>query len=416
MSENNIIPVLVGADLNCYNVARAFHERYGIISYAFGRYAISATKYSKIISFTAVSDLDNPAVLIDTLNTFAKEHPGKRLILFACTDDYAALIIKNRELFDPAYEINSPSREIYETLSRKADFYTLCDKHGILYPKTVVFEQIPVEADVTEDTLGFGYPLIVKPSDSALYWKHPFDGMKKVYVSHSPAETVKIIGEIYGAGYPDKIIVQKMVPGGDSCMRVLTAFSDQNGKVKMMCLGHVMIEEHTPKGLGNHAAIIGEKMPELTEQFRKLLEDIGYTGFSNFDIKYDETDGTYRAFEINLRQGRSNFYITANGVNLAGLVCGEDLSKDENVAVENGYVTFKEERFWHLVPKSVAYTYTEDRVLADQAKALAKAGKSVSSLWYKPDFKGNPLRFFCVLEQLRRQKKKFKKYYPVQGK
>ena len=32
-----ITPVLLGGDLNCYNVARAFHEKYGVCSYAFGR-------------------------------------------------------------------------------------------------------------------------------------------------------------------------------------------------------------------------------------------------------------------------------------------------------------------------------------------------------------------------------------------
>ena len=50
MTDAKITPVLLGADLNCYNVARAFHMQYGVKSYAFGRYAVSATKYSKIIN------------------------------------------------------------------------------------------------------------------------------------------------------------------------------------------------------------------------------------------------------------------------------------------------------------------------------------------------------------------------------
>ncbi len=51
---------------------------------------------------------------------------------------------------------------------------------------------------------------------------------------------------IYASGYPDRMVLQKMVPGGDDHMRVLTAFSDENGKVRAMCLGHTMVEEHTP--------------------------------------------------------------------------------------------------------------------------------------------------------------------------
>lgn len=43
---SDIVPVFLGADLNCYNFARAFHEAYGVESYAFGRYPMAPTKYS----------------------------------------------------------------------------------------------------------------------------------------------------------------------------------------------------------------------------------------------------------------------------------------------------------------------------------------------------------------------------------
>ena len=59
-----LYPVLLGGDLNCYNVARAFHEAYGVRSAAFGRYPVSATKYSTIIDFTAIPDIDNDDVML----------------------------------------------------------------------------------------------------------------------------------------------------------------------------------------------------------------------------------------------------------------------------------------------------------------------------------------------------------------
>ena len=40
---SNIQPVLIGADMNCYSVARAFHEAYGVTSHAFGRWPMGDT-------------------------------------------------------------------------------------------------------------------------------------------------------------------------------------------------------------------------------------------------------------------------------------------------------------------------------------------------------------------------------------
>ena len=133
-----------------------------------------------------------------------------------------------------------------------------------------------------------------------------------------------------------------------------------------------------------------------------------YTGFSNFDIKYSGTPGDYRVFEINLRQGRSNYYVTATGMNIAKLVV-EKWSDGGTDCVLN-----KNEVFWHHVPAQVAFTYTEDKDLVARAKALKAQGREACSLLYKPDLMWNPVRYACVLEQLRRQFKKFKMYYPVQ--
>ena len=93
MMNPEIIPVLLGADLNCYSVARAFHEAYGVVSYAFGRYNLGTTDHSKIVRYTHVDNLDTAGVLLPMLENFAKEHTGKLLILVGCTDAYADLII-----------------------------------------------------------------------------------------------------------------------------------------------------------------------------------------------------------------------------------------------------------------------------------------------------------------------------------
>ena len=127
----------------------------------------------------------------------------------------------------------------------------------------------------------------------------------------------------------------------------------------MMCLGHVLLEEHTPHGKGNHAVIITEKNEQLMEKVKALLHSMHYVGFSNFDIKYDRRDGKYKFFEINTRQGRSNYYVTASGINLMKFPV-EEYILDQPLE----FTTPKKEALWLVVPKGVAkkYIYEEENV------------------------------------------------------
>lgn len=406
--SETLCPMLIGADMNCYTLARAFHEAYGVRSHAFGRWAMGETMYSRIVSFTAVPDIDTPAVLLKTITDFAARHPDKTIVVMGCTDDYVSLLMDLRDSLPGNCTAPYIGPALRDKLVSKADFYTLCDVYGIPYPKTF-YARGPLDAAALgEGALGFSYPVIVKPSSSILYWKYPFDGMKKVYTAATPAEAAAILKTIYGAGYPDTVLLQDKVPGDDSFMRVLTAYCDKNGKVKMMCLGHVGLEEHTPKALGNHAAIITEYNGPLMEKLKAFLEAVGYTGFANFDIKYDSRDGSLRVFEINLRQGRSNYYVTGAGYNIARYIVEDRvLGHDLGPCVMN-----KKETFWHSIPKGVVYRYVKDAAFVAHAKRLCRAGKEMSSLAYAPDLRGNPRRYAYYLVHMARYYKKFRKYYP----
>ena len=213
------------------------------------------------------------------------------------------------------------------------------------------------------------------------YWRYPFEGQNKVFLVDTKEELVSTVNKIFNAGYSKGIIIQEFIPGDDTNMRVLTSYSDKNGKVKLMALGHVLLEEHTPKGIGNHAVILNEYNKELYEKYKSLLENLNYIGFSNFDIKYDERDGKYKAFEINPRQGRSNFYVTNSGYNLAKMVVDEYINnKDssETIMVSN-------EKLWMMVPKKVAFKYIKPEKYKTAMKKLILEGNYVNPLFYSED-------------------------------
>ena len=144
-------------------------------------------------------------------------------------------------------------------LLNKEKFYNLCEKAGIDYPDTYVHTK-DMGCDITPS---FGGPFIIKPSNGIEYWKHPYRTQKKAYKVDTLEEVKNVLREIYDSGYGDSVIIQNFIPGDDTFMRVLTCYSDKRGDVKMMCLGHVLLEEHTPHGIGNHAVIITEQNEEL---------------------------------------------------------------------------------------------------------------------------------------------------------
>lgn len=401
MEHNALLtPVLMGADLNCYNVARAFHEAYGVVSYAFGRYKIGITENTRIVKFTAVEDIDQKTVFTEVLKNFADRHPGKTLILIGCTDDYVSLIIKNKEFLADRYIIPYIGEQLMEEITLKETFYKYCERYALPYPATTVCEK-GQQLQITYD-----YPVIIKPSSSVLYWKYPFEGMKKVYRAHDKPEAEKIIGDIFGSGYPGKLIIQDMIPGDDSMMYTMTAYCDRESRVRMMCLGHVLLEEHTPKGLGNHAAILTEENPELSEKLRIFLEEIKYIGFANFDIKYDARDGIFKLFEINIRQGRSNYYVTAAGFNIARCIVEDYVEKKpfEGCQINRNQI------YWRYIPDSVVFKYT-GKNLNTRVRQLIKAKKSYSSMRYAPDLRFNLKRYLFVILHEYRHIAKYKKYY-----
>lgn len=372
----SFIPLLFAGDINVYSVARAFHERYDIKSYVFGKYNTGPCIDSRIIHYTANPGLEEQDVFMEVLNEFAGRHRDKTILALGCGDSYVQLLSQNRDNLPENVIAPYIDIDLMNNLIHKEKFYNLCEKEGIDYPNTYIHRKETGH----EFELPFEAPYIIKPSNGIEYWRHPYPTQKKVYKAETRKELLDVLDDIYGSGYDDSIIIQDFIPGDDTYMRVLTNYSDRNGQVKMMCLGHVLLEEHTPHGLGNHAVIITEHNEELARNIKKLLEDLNYTGFSNFDIKYDQRDGKFKVFEINTRQGRSNYYVTGAGENIAKYLVEDYIFQNP---MDLKVVT--EKSLWMIVPKGVAFRYIKPEEYRHEMKDLIRAGKYVNSLFYKKD-------------------------------
>jgi len=392
-------PIILGTDKNAYSMAKSFYEEYRIKSLAIGKKRLYPTKFSRIVDVLTFDDFDVNKVFINELLKLGEQLKDEyeKLVLISCGDNYTELIVQNKKELKKYFVVPYLDEKLQKQLENKDKFYEICEKYKLDYPKTYI-------CDSSDDNLNFDFefPVVVKAANSIEYLKLSFVGKQKAYFVDNINEVKKIIENIYQAGYTDKVIIQEYIPGDDTAGFVLNTYSNQNGRVKMMCLGDVVLEHYGPYEIGNYAAIIASYNLGLYQKYQKFLEDIGYIGFAHFDLKYDVRDGKYKLFEINLRQGRS-YYVTGAGNNMAKLVVDEYVYGKEQELVYS-----KNEWLWLDIPKKVLFKYA-NKNYHGKLRELIKKKKYGYTLFYRYDF--SPFRLAIVLKLHQLNFKMYRNYF-----
>ena len=218
--------------------------------------------------------------------------------------------------------------------------------------------------------------------------------------TNSYEELITILDRCFGAGYNDDFVVQEYIKGTDANMRVLTCFCDQNSNVLFSSVGRVLLEEKGPDVTGNYSAIVNTEDEKLVEAAKKFLKETNYKGYANFDVKYDDETKDFYFFEVNVRLGRSNFYMGAGNTNyLAPLI--------DTFIYDLHDKTYKQEgcELYSIIPFSIIKKYCKDKELVKVAKKLKKN----NPLDYKKDFSFK--RKYYIVGALINHIRKFRKYY-----
>lgn len=400
-------PVLLGSDINVYGMARSFHEAYGVKSVAVGKGILGPCTASKIVKVEVVEpNLEDDGVFVKTLLDFAKryEGSGKKLLLVPCGDNYIKLLVRNQEKLRGTYLFECIDEALLMRLSLKESFYEVCTEHGFSFPKTTTCTY----ENYKDVELPFDFPVIIKPSNSVAYWNCRFPHKKKVFVAETKAEYDAILEAIYSSSYKDHLILQEYIPGDDSNMRVMNCYCGRDKKVKLIALGNAILEEHSPEGIGSYAAIVNGNDEKLADMMKNFLEGIGYVGFANFDMKFDQRDGTYKLFEMNLRQGRSSYFVTAAGYNLAKWLVDDVVCRKEM-----GLTIATNKVLWTIIPTKIIFDYVRSESVKSEARALIKAGKVCHSYYYNKDL--SPRRLVNYAKNQFHYFEKYKKYFGNKG-
>src|SRR5699024_4752606 len=105
--------------------------------------------------------------------------------------------------------------------------------------------------------------------------------------------------------------------GDDTYMFDAIFYANSQGEPQLITFAQVVTQEPQPSAVGNYTALLTRFNKDVMNQLVTFLTNLNYTGFANFDLKYDARDKTFKIFEVNLRQGRSSYYTTATGHNMA---------------------------------------------------------------------------------------------------
>ena len=399
-------PVVLGGDVGAYSLARTFHEAYGVRSVVVSSVSTGLVRDSRILENVVEPGIDDGPTVVRRLRAIAEQHPGTHRVLLGSADWLVRTIVENRAELEDLYTIPYVDVETLDKVTDKVLFGELCAQLGIDHPATVVHD---VQAGGTPDTSALRFPVIAKAADTAAYHLVEFPGKKKVFTVDTPQQLADLLARVRASGYQGRFVVQDLIPGDDSGMRILTCYSDASGKVVFSAFGHVLLEEHTPGALGNPAGIVTGHDEEIVAQAVRLLEHLGWTGYANFDLKYDPRDGRTVFFELNPRLGRSNFYITAGGRNTAELYVREHVQGLAPLP-DGAPAHLAEPHLYTVLPRWLLRRYVADPALRARTRALGRARQVTNPLWYRAETHPRRLAYLAVAQL--NQVRKYRRYYP----
>jgi len=335
--EKEFVGVILGGDVNSYAVARAFYEEYKIKTIVIGIKPIYPTAYSKLIEGYYYKDLLDSKVLLKALKELNDKYPNKKKILLGNIDYYVRHILENKkeiERISNTYIIPMTSLKQFDTLVNKKEFYELCDKYGLDHPKGIVFDF--QKDNIEKFEIPFEFPIFIKPSDSVVYSRYDFDGKQKGYKIENLDELKKVIINIKNSGFNGLFLFQEYIEGDDNSMYVFTCYTNRKHQVKAITAGKILMHDRTPELIGNYNAITNAYNETLSLKLKNFLEKINFTGICHFDVQYDIKNDRYVVFEINIRQGRSNYYTLASKTNLMKLIVDDYIyNKEQEFFIAN---------------------------------------------------------------------------------
>ncbi len=244
----------------------------------------------------------NEEQFIDALINHADRF-GHGLLIPA--DDATLLAVsRNKQALDAHYIVGAVEYGIAEKFLVKKHTYALADRIGVPAPKTLVPRSLD---DLEKFGAEIGYPCILKPCQSHLYSER--FGRKMVKVDDY-GRLCAAFRQAEEAGL--EVMVQEFIPGDDTQGVNYNSYFWNGKPLAEFTAEKVRL---SPPGFGIPRVVVSKDVPEVLEDGRKILDAMGFRGYSCMEFKRDVRDGQFKLMEVNGRHNRSALLAVRCGIN-----------------------------------------------------------------------------------------------------
>lgn len=275
---------------------------------------------------------------IDALLDIGRQFPDA--VLIPASDESLAAVARHKAILAPYFRIACTDWEVTRRFIDKQYTYALAESCGVPAPRTLVPHTLK---EVLAGARKIGFPCLVKPCQSHLFVAH-FG--KKMIRAESLLQLEQAFNLATEAGL--EVMLQEIIPGDD---REVVNYNSYVWEGKVLAEFTAVHIRNAPPWFGSPRVVVSRKIPDVIEPGRRILKELGFSGYACTEFKRDPRSGVYKLMEVNGRHNLSTLLAVRCGINFPWLHY-QHLS--EGIVPEaSGY---KEEIYWIDLVRDLGYS------------------------------------------------------------
>ncbi len=279
--------IIIGGHVQGLGIARIFGKNQ-IPTVLLDKTPINLTRHSKYCSKMIKYE---EGKLYEKLLQLAEEQMYKDWLLMPTNDADVGVLGFNKDILQKHFKVSTADPSVLAYFFNKRHTYALAKKLNVSIPAT----WMPNSLEELKN-LDVRFPCIIKPAVMHTFYSQT---KKKVFVCENQNDLVVNYKRALEIIPKEEVIVQDIIPGNSEHQYSVCFMFD--GREPLVSLSARRARQHPPD-FGN-ATTYAEtvSIPQIYEDAKKILTEIGFTGVCEVEFKFDIRDNIYKFLEVNPR-------------------------------------------------------------------------------------------------------------------